>query len=154
MNYWIMKSEPSSFSIADLEQAPGRATCWDGVRNFQVRNMLRDQCAVGDRAFFYQSSCAEPGIVGIMEICRAGYPEAAAFDPESGYYDPKGSRERPLWYGVDVRLLQRLPRPIPLSLLKQQPGLEGLWILRRGNRLSVTPVTPEEGALILTLTAK
>jgi predicted RNA-binding protein with PUA-like domain len=138
-----MKSEPDEFSIDDLERAPNRTTPWFGVRNYQARNFMRDAMRVGDRAFFYHSSCPEPGIAGIVEISKAAYPDATQFDPKSAYYDAKSTRAAPRWLNVDVRLVRKT-RLVTLPMLRETQGLEDMVVLRRGNRLSVTPVTPAE----------
>ncbi len=149
MNYWLMKSEPNAFSIDDLVKC--KTTCWDGVRNYQVRNWLRDAFQVGDQAFFYHSSCEIPGITGTIEIIKAGYPDPTAFNPEDNHYDPKSNPEHPRWYCVDVRLIQKFKRVIPLSKLKQHPALQKMMLLQKGSRLSITPVTIKEWETILTL---
>jgi predicted RNA-binding protein with PUA-like domain len=143
MRYWLMKSEPETFGIDDLAAAPRRTTSWEGVRNYQARNMLRDDMQAGDLAFFYHSSCPEPGIAGVMEVVRAGYPDASAWNPKSPYYDTKSPENKPLWYTVDVRLQQRASQVLPLTVLREHAAhkLDGLLLLRRGNRLSITPVT-------------
>jgi predicted RNA-binding protein with PUA-like domain len=153
MRSWLLKSEPSVFGIDNLAEAPGQTTSWEGVRNFQARNMLRDDFRVGDRAFFYHSSCPEPGIAGIVEIVRAGYPDPSAWNRKSAYYDPKSPENKPLWYTVDVRLKQRFPTVLPLARLRDHAAgnLEGLALLRRGNRLSVSPVDATHWKFILTL---
>lgn len=151
MNYWLMKSEPDVFSIDDLRNRPNGTEHWDGVRNYQARNMMRDQMREGDLAFFYHSNCPEPGIVGIMEIVRAGYPDFTAFDPQSEYYDPASLPDNPRWYMVDVRFVRKLKRTIPLSELKTHPELVDMPLLRRGNRLSVMPVTQRQWDFILGL---
>jgi predicted RNA-binding protein with PUA-like domain len=150
---WLMKSEPELFGIDDLEARPDQTEPWDGVRNYQARNMMRDQMKLGDQAFFYHSNCAEPGIVGIMEVAREGYPDQAAFDPESDYYDPKSEPDHPRWFVVDVRYVRHLKRNIPLTELKQYEAgpLSGMPLVRKGNRLSVMPVTPEQWDFILGL---
>jgi predicted RNA-binding protein with PUA-like domain len=150
MRYWLLKSEPDEFSIDDLAAAPGRTTPWFGVRNYQARNFMRDQMKVGDRAFFYHSSCPEPGIAGIVGITGDAYPDATQFDRRSPYYDAKATPEAPRWVNVDVTLVGKL-RLVPLALLRAQPALERMRILQRGNRLSVTPVDPAEWALIVKL---
>ena len=149
--YWLMKSEPSSFSIDDLLSRPTRTEPWDGVRNYQARNMIRDEMRVGDQAFFYHSSCDEPGIVGLMEIARTAYPDPTAFDPGHKHYDPESSRHNPRWFMVDVRGLRKLKRVLTLGELKQHPALAGMRLLQRGNRLSVMPVSREEWEFILAL---
>lgn len=150
MRHWLMKSEPDCFSIDDLRKSPGRASMWDGVRNYQVRNMFRDEFQKGDLAFFYHSSCPEPGIVGVMEVMCTGYPDPTAFMPGHEHHDPKSLPEHPRWYTVDVKYKRELAL-ISLDELRQHPPLEEMLILRRGNRLSVTPVTPQEWAYILAL---
>jgi predicted RNA-binding protein with PUA-like domain len=153
MNYWLFKSEPDAFGVDDLARARDATTAWDGVRNYQVRNMLRDGMRVGDQGFFYHSSCAEPGIVGIVRVVRAGYPEAAALDPKHRYFDPQSDPSNPRWYSVDVRLERRIDPPISLETLRKHArrALAEMLILRRGNRLSVTPVTREEWRFVLSL---
>jgi predicted RNA-binding protein with PUA-like domain len=147
MQYWLMKSEPDEFSIDDLSRAPGRTTAWFGVRNYQARNFMRDAMRVGDRAFFYHSSCPEPGIAGIAEVSRAAYPDASQFDRKSPYYDPASKREAPRWVNVDVRLVEKTPF-VPLEALRARRELAAMRTLRPGNRLSITPVTPAEWAFI------
>jgi predicted RNA-binding protein with PUA-like domain len=149
MNYWLMKSEPDTFSIDDLQRAGTES--WNGVRNFQARNMLRDGMQVGDSAFFYHSSCQIPAIMGIMEITRGAYPDTTAFDASSPYYDPKSTDANPRWYMVDVRFVRKLKRPITLQELKTHPPLQDLTLLRRGNRLSVMPVSAQQWKYILSL---
>ena len=151
MRYWLMKSEPNTFSIDHLKQRAKQTEHWDGVRNYQARNMLRDEFKKGDQAFFYHSSCEEPGIVGIVDIVRGGYPDFTAFDPESRYYDPKSTPEAPRWFMVDVRFRRKLKRTITLSELKQQVALADFPLLRRGNRLSILPVSTEDWNFILGL---
>jgi predicted RNA-binding protein with PUA-like domain len=145
-----MKTEPSTFSIDDLAKAPKRTTCWDGVRNYQVRNMLRDQFAVGDLAFMYHSSCDIPGVVGVMKVVSKGYPDATAFDRKHAHYDPESDPKAPRWYMVDVRLEQRFSRVISLDELRRHVDgkLRDLLILKRGNRLSITPVSAAEWRFI------
>lgn len=152
MNYWLMKSEPDTFGIDHLIARPQQTEPWDGVRNYQARNMMRDGMQVGDKAFFYHSNCAEPGIVGIVQIVKAGYPDSTALDPESKYYDPKASKDNPRWFRVDVKFEKKFDRTVMLSALKQQPQLDGMAVLARGSRLSITPVTPEQWHFILGLT--
>ena len=153
MNHWLMKSEPGTFSIDDLAAAPRKVTAWDGVRNFQARNMLRDEFRKGDQAFFYHSSCPDPGVAGIVEVAREAYPDATAFDPKHAHYDPVGSPEDPRWFAVDVRLVRRFDRLVTLDRLRAHASgaLRDLVILRRGNRLSVTPVSKKEWDFILSL---
>jgi predicted RNA-binding protein with PUA-like domain len=153
MKYWLMKSEPSTFSIDDLASAPRRTTCWDGVRNYQVRNMLRDEMVVGDLAFMYHSSCDEPGIVGVIEIAKPGYPDHTAFDRKHEHYDAASQPEAPRWYMVDVRLKQRFSRVISLDELRRHESkqLREMLLLKRGNRLSITPVDASHWKFILSL---
>ncbi|MGA8053259.1 MAG: EVE domain-containing protein [Burkholderiales bacterium] len=147
MRYWLMKSEPDECSIDDLARAPGQTTPWTGVRNYQARNFMRDEMRVGDRAFFYHSSCPDPGIAGTVEIASAAYPDATQFERKSPYFDPKATRENPRWVHVDVRLLEKT-RLVPLAELRAAPELADLRILQRGNRLSITPVTPAQWRFI------
>ena len=149
--YWLMKSEPSTYGIDDLRARPRQTDCWDGVRNYQARNMLRDEIRPGDLAFFYHSSCAEPGIVGIMKITGAGRPDPTAFEPRDHHYDPERSPTAPRWYVVEVRLERKLKRTITLTELKRYPELSGLPLLKRGNRLSVMPVEAKHWQFILSL---
>ncbi len=149
--YWLLKSEPSAFGIDDLAECPDQSTHWDGVRNYQARNILRDQMKKGDLAFFYHSNCKHPGIVGLMEIIREGYPDHTAFDPQSKYHDPKSSPENPRWFMVDVKLVKKFKEPILLTELKNHPQLEDLILLRKGNRLSVLSVEPRHWDFILSL---
>lgn len=151
LRYWLMKSEPSEFSIDDLASRPDQTEHWDGVRNYQVRNLMRDRMRIGDLAFFYHSNCAEPGVVGVTRIAREAYPDHTAFDPQNPHFDPKSRPEQPAWYMVDVQFVRKLRRTIPLAELKEQPELEGLALVRRGNRLSVMPVTTEQWRFILGL---
>ena len=153
MRYWLMKSEPSTFGITDLADSPNQTTSWEGVRNFQARNMLRDEMTVGDLAFFYHSSCPEPGIAGIVEVVRSGYPDPSAWNRKSPYYDAKSPKNKPLWYTVDVKLKQRSSTVLSLTSLREHEAgkLAGLLLLRRGNRLSITPVEPEHWRFILSL---
>jgi predicted RNA-binding protein with PUA-like domain len=146
MKYWLMKSEPDEFSIDDLAKAKGQTTPWFGVRNYQARNFMC-QMQIGDRAFFYHSSCPEPGIAGVVEVSRLAYPDASQFDPKSAYYDAKSSRDEPRWQNVDVKLVRKT-RLIPIAELRATRGLEDMVTLRRGNRLSVTPVTPAEWKIV------
>ena len=138
MAYWLMKSEPDAYSIDDLER-DGR-DMWDGIRNYQARNMMRDEMRIGDTVFFYHSNCKEPGIVGIARVASKPYPDPTQFDPESKYYDPKSSEDDPRWLLVDVEFVRKLSRTITLTELKAQPLLDGMILLRRGNRLSIMPV--------------
>jgi len=151
MKYWLMKSEPDVFGIDDLENAPGMTEPWDGVRNYQARNMMRDDMKTGDLAFLYHSNCKEPGIAGIMKIVREGYPDMTEFDPDAKYFDPKSDPANPRWYRVDVRYVRKLKRIITLSELKELSEVTGLPLVRRGNRLSIMPVSRQQWKFILTL---
>ena len=153
MRHWLLKTEPSTFGIDDLEAAPRRTTSWEGVRNYQARNMLRDDFKVGDLGFLYHSSCPEPGIAGIVEVVRAGYPDPSAWNRKSPYYDAKSLQNKPLWYTVDVRLQERWPVVLPLATLREhaERKLNGMLLLRRGNRLSVMPVDAAHWKFILSL---
>jgi predicted RNA-binding protein with PUA-like domain len=151
MNHWLLKSEPDSFSIDDLAKAPKQTTVWDGVRNFQARNTLRDSMKKGDLAFFYHSSCEVPGIAGIVSIAREGYPDATAFDPKDHHYDADSNKDAPRWYVVDVKLVRKLKRVITLDELRVHADkkLKDFVLLRRGNRLSVLPVSQKDWDFIL-----
>ena len=151
MNYWLMKSEPDVFGIDHLKAMPRKTDHWDGVRNYQVRNMMRDDMKKGDLAFFYHSNCKEPGIAGIMKIVREGYPDHTAFDPKEKYFDPKSDPANPRWFMVDVRFVRKLKRIITFTELKMHPELEDLPLIRRGNRLSVMPLSKQHWDFILSL---
>lgn len=150
VGYWLLKSEPSTFSIEDLAKRPGKRDSWDGVRNYQARNYLRDMKR-GDLAFFYHSSAKETGIAGIVRIVAEAYPDPTAFDRRSDHYDPKGDPSRPVWYMVDVKLERRMRRFIPLAKLKARQELADMILLRRGNRLSVMPIAEKHWHAILRL---
>lgn len=151
MKYWLMKSEPTAFGIDDLRRKPRQTDHWDGVRNYQARNMMRDEMRVGDQVFFYHSNCDEPGIVGIVEVTREGYPDHTAFDPDSKYHDPQSDPDQPRWMMVDVRFVKKLSRTIGLQELKANPALAGMRLVQKGNRLSVMPVSRREWELILAM---
>ena len=151
MSYWLMKSEPSVFSIDDLIQREGQREPWDGVRNYQARNMMRDQMSVGDEVFFYHSNCETPGIVGIAQIVSESYPDPTQFMPGHEHFDPKSKPEKPSWYLVEVSFVRKLNRVIPLSALKERSELKDFPLVRRGNRLSVMPVSGPEWTFILSL---
>ena len=151
MKYWLMKSEPSTFSIDDLRRRPGKTEHWDGVRNYQARNFMRDAMRPNDLAFFYHSSCDVPGIAGIMEIARGAYPDFTAWDPRSDYRDSNSTPDKPIWYMVDVRFKRKLGRLIPLAELKANRALKDMLLLRRGTRLSIQPVTAREWNAILAM---
>jgi predicted RNA-binding protein with PUA-like domain len=153
MNHWLLKSEPAAFSIDDLAARPKRTAAWDGVRNYQARNMLRDSMKKGDLAFFYHSSCDVPGIAGIVSVVKSGYPDQTAFQPKHHHYDPDSDVNEPRWYVVDVKLVRKFERIVTLDDLRKHAGgtLAQMVLLRRGNRLSVTPVTATEWNFILAL---
>lgn len=146
MNYWLMKSEPDEASILDLQRAG--TLPWTGVRNYQARNFMRDDMRLGDGVLFYHSSCPEPGIAGLAEVCSAPYPDATQFDPESHYFDPKSKPEAPRWVHVDVRWRETTPL-LSLKEMREAPELASMRVLERGSRLSITPVTPEEWRAVL-----
>lgn len=151
MNYWLMKSEPNAFSIDDLKNMPEQTEHWDGVRNYQARNMMRDQMKIGDQVFFYHSNCEVPGIVGIMEVVREGYPDHTAFDPQSKYFDPKSDPQNPRWIMVDIKYIRHTKRVISLAELKQCEKLENMQLVRKGNRLSIMPIQSDEWNYILSM---
>ena len=150
MAYWLMKSEPSAFSIEDLMASPKQTTHWDGVRNYQARNFMRDQMRIGDGVLFYHSNCKDVGIVGTAEVVSDSYPDHTAFDVSDPHYDPKSDPEKPRWMMVDVQFRQRFDSTISLQALREQPELADMLILRKGNRLSITPVSEEHWHAILT----
>ncbi len=147
MNYWLMKSEPDEASIDDLQRAG--TLPWTGVRNYQARNFMRDDMRIGDGVLFYHSSCAEPGIAGLAEVCSAPYPDATQFDPASPYFDPKSKHEAPRWVHVDVRW-RETTQLLSLKAMREAPELASMGVLQRGSRLSITPVTPAEWQAVLT----
>jgi predicted RNA-binding protein with PUA-like domain len=147
MRYWLMKSEPHVFGVDDLAAAPKKTTAWWGVRNYQARNFMRDDMRPGDLAFFYHSSCPEPGIAGIVRVSRAAYPDETQFDRASEYYDAAATRDQPRWVNVDVTLVRKT-RLLPIQELRAHRELAGMRLLQRGNRLSITPVTPPEWKFI------
>jgi len=153
MKYWLMKTEPTTFGVDMLEAAPRKTTCWDGVRNYQARNMLRDEMRRGDGALLYHSSCEVPGVVAVMEVVRGGYPDASAFDRKNKHFDADSDPGNPRWFMVDVKLKRRLKRVITLDELRAHASkeLEGMWLLRRGNRLSITPLSDAHWRFILSL---
>ena len=153
MPYWLIKSEPDVFSIRDLAAAKNKTTCWEGVRNYQARNFLRAM-KNGDRAIFYHSNAEPPAVAGVVEIVREAYPDPTAWDRKSDYHDPKASPDNPVWSMVDVKLVAIFPREIPLEELRGVKALAGMELLRRGSRLSVTPVTPAQFRTIEKLAAK
>lgn len=151
--YWLLKSEPDCFSFSDLMNAPNRTTCWDGVRNYQARNFLRDELKAGDQVLYYHSGGPSPHIAGLAEVVREGYPDSTAFDPAADHFDPKSSPDDPTWFMVDIQAKEPLPRPLPLSQLREIPALQDMVLLQR-SRLSVQPVTPQEWQAIIKLSKR
>ncbi|MBI5430466.1 MAG: EVE domain-containing protein [Nitrosomonadales bacterium] len=147
MRYWLMKSEPTDCSIDDLAALPNQTVAWYGVRNYQARNFMRDQMKVGDGVLFYHSNCREPGIAGIARVGSTAYPDATQFDSKSKYFDPKATQEQPRWFNVDVQLVKKIAL-ISIDELRKHPELERMRTLQRGNRLSITPLDPDEWAYI------
>jgi predicted RNA-binding protein with PUA-like domain len=149
MQYWLMKSEPETFSIDDLKSRPKKTEAWDGVRNYQARNFMRDDMKKGDPILFYHSNCETPGIVGIAEVAREAYPDHTAQDPKSRYYDPKATSENPRWFMVDVKFVKKFPHTLSLVELKANPALKDMLLVQKGSRLSVMPVKENEWKAIL-----
>ncbi len=148
--YWLLKSEPTSFSIQDLAQSDGQTTCWEGVRNYQARNFMKSM-KVGDRGFFYHSNTDPPAIVGTVAVVKAAYPDPYAFDKKSRYFDPKSTMDAPRWFVVDLQLLKAFSSPLSLEYLRSIKGLEKMELLRKGSRLSVQPVRPDEWKIVCSL---
>jgi predicted RNA-binding protein with PUA-like domain len=148
--YWLVKSEPQAFSIDDLARAPRQTTSWDGVRNYQARNYMREMAA-GDRVLFYHSNADPPAVVGSAEVVRTAYPDDSQFDTRSHHYDPASTAEQPRWVMVDLKFLEKFPMSLPLNRLHQEPKLKGMELLRKGSRLSVQPVTEREWLVIMKL---
>ena len=151
MKNWLLKSEPDVFSLEDLKNCPNQTEPWDGIRNYQARNLMRDEMKVGDQAFFYHSRQAEPAIVGTVRVVREAYPDHTSWDPSSKYFDEKSSPENPRWLMVDVQFKSEFSRPVTLKELRSLPELKEMFLLRKGMRLSVQPVTEEEFQLILAI---
>ena len=149
--HWLVKSEPGTFSWTDLWNSPGRKTVWDGVRNYQARNLLRDEMKKGDLVFFYHSSADPTAVVGICEVVREGYPDPSQFDRSSKYHDPDSDPDDPRWYVVDIKAKEALPRPVTLQELRAADGLDDMVLLRKGSRLSVQPVSSDEWRTVLAL---
>ena len=154
MAYWLMKSEPEAFSIDDLAKRPKKREPWDGVRNYQARNFMRDAMKIGDLAFFYHSNCKVPGIVGVMKIAKSSYPDHTQFDPESKYFDPKSSPDNPRWFLVDVEFKEKFKNIVSLTQLKLETKISSMKILQKGNRLSITPITKLEWQHVIKLGKK
>ncbi len=149
--HWLVKSEPDAFSFDDLMASPRRTTCWDGVRNYQARNFMRDDMRTGDLVFVYHSGADPAAIVGVAEVARGGYPDHTALDPSHPHHDPKSSAAAPIWVMVDIRGVERLTRQLSLADLRGVRGLEKMTLLQKGSRLSVQPVTPREWAIVYAL---
>ena len=149
--YWLVKSEPDCFSWDDLMQAPGRTTCWDGVRNYQARNFMRDGMKKGDLVLFYHSSAEPNAVLGVAEVVREAYPDHTQFDPKEDHFDPKSDAASPTWIMVDLKAKEAFRRPVTLAELKKDPRLEGMELLKRGSRLSVQAVSPEHWAVVCEL---
>jgi predicted RNA-binding protein with PUA-like domain len=150
MKYWLFKTEPGCFSFDDLKNRPDMVEHWDGVRNFQARNFLRDEVKPGDRVLFYHSNISEPAVVGVAEVVREGYPDFTALDPNGEHFDPKASPAKPIWYMVDIRYCKPFPRPVTLQQIKDNPLLAAMPLVNR-SRLSIQPVTPYEWGIILVM---
>jgi len=146
MNYWLMKTEPDVFSIEDLKKK--KRSGWDGVRNYQARNFMRDGMKLGDQILFYHSSCAIPGVAGIARVSREIHPDPSQFDKKSEYYDPKATSEKPIWMMVEVEFVKEFPAVLPLERLRREKALAKMVLLQKGSRLSVQPVTAAEWAVI------
>lgn len=152
MNYWLMKSEPTTYGIADLKKTG--TTQWEGVRNYQARNFMRDDMKIGDKVLFYHSNCTPPGIVGLAEVCKESYPDFFAQDEKSKYFDPKANPEKPIWFMVDVKFITQFKETISLETLKKHIELADMKVVQKGSRLSVTPVTKDEYNFIVNQLAK
>ena len=148
MKHWLFKSEPSDFSLQDFKDAPDQTECWDGVRNYQARNLMRDEMKLGDRVLFYHSNL-NPSVVGTVTVVRESYPDHTSWDPDCKHFDPKSTPDNPRWFMVDVKFESEFPRPLPLAELRTLSGLEEMLLLRKGQRLSVQPVAPKEFHTIL-----
>lgn len=153
VQYWLFKSEPTTFSIDDLANSPRKTTCWEGVRNYQARNFLKSM-NVGDLGFFYHSNTDPPAIVGIVKVVKAAYPDSFAFDSRSRYFDPRSAPDSPRWFLVDVQFVKKFPQALPLDQLRAVKGLEKMELLRKGSRLSIQPVRPEEWQRVLDFVQK
>ncbi len=140
MNFWLFKSEPDKYSIEDLKNEPEHTACWDGIRNYQARNFLRDEVKIGDMVLYYHSRCEPPGVVGLAKVVKEAYPDDTAWDPKADYYDPKSKPENPTWVMVDVQWVANFPNFVSLADLKANPALEGMRVIMRGQRLSIQPV--------------
>jgi predicted RNA-binding protein with PUA-like domain len=146
--YWLFKSEPEFFSIDDLIESPNHTTTWDGVRNYQARNFLRDDVRAGDDVLFYHSNSQPSGVAGTCRVVRAGYPDPSALNPDNPYYVPNSDPRNPVWYAVNVKFVTKLSQILPLAVLRETPGLENMMVTRKGSRLSIQPVTPAEWEIV------
>ena len=144
MKYWLFKSEPTTYSFDKLKQSFQQITCWDGVRNYQARNYLKDQCKKGDIVLFYHSNTPQPAVMGMAMVVKEGYPDPSAFDPKDVHYDPESKKEKPTWYVVDIKFLKAFRKPITLEEIKKNPKLKNMKLVQKGSRLSIQPVTKEE----------
>ncbi len=153
-NYWLLKSEPTAFSIEDLKNAPKKTSCWDGVRNYQARNFLRDSIKKGDKVFFYHSNAEPSGIAGTAEVVKEGYPDHTAFEPDDQHFDAKSDAKNPTWYMIDIKYEETFPRVLSLEELKHVPALTDMVLLQKGSRLSVQPVTKKQWEAICKLAQK
>ena len=151
MAFWLFKTEPHKFSLDDLENSPSQTTTWDGIRNYQARNYLRDAVKLDDRILFYHSSCEVPGVVGVAEVVKEAYPDHTSWDPTSDYYDPKSSPENPRWLMVDVQFRERFPKIVTLQDLKAKPSLSDMLVVKKGQRLSIQPVDEKHFEAVLRL---
>lgn len=149
MNYWLFKTEPDAFSIDDLANRTNQSEHWDGIRNYQARNFLRDKVELGDQVFIYHSSCKNVGIAGLAEVVKTAYPDHTQFDPESKYYDPKATHENPRWYMVDVKFVKKFNQVLSLKSIKAMPQIEEIGLVRKGHRLSIMPVNGDEFSYLL-----
>ncbi|WP_340678706.1 EVE domain-containing protein [Paraglaciecola sp.] len=149
MNYWLFKSEPDAFSIDDLAAKPQQTEHWDGIRNYQARNYLRDEVKQGDQVLFYHSSCKEVGIAGLVEVVKEAYPDHSQFNPESKYFDPKASPDKPRWVMVDVQFKQKFPKILSLTKIKSMPEIREIGLVKKGHRLSIMPVNENEFTILL-----
>lgn len=154
MAYWLFKTEPDAFSIDDLASRPGQTEPWDGVRNYQARNFLRDDIKLDDKVFIYHSSCKDVGIAGVAKVVKAGYPDTTQFDPESKYFDPKSHPDNPRWFRVDVKFEEKFSKVLPLSVIKSMPEITDLGLVKKGSRLSIMPVSESEWRLLYASAAK
>ena len=154
VHYWLMKTEPTTYSIDDLAKEKNQTTCWEGVRNYQARNMLRDEIKKGDRVLFYHSACKEPAVVGTAIVSKSGYPDHFAFDSKCKYYDKKSDPDDPTWYMVDIKLEKRFDKPVTLKELRERTGLKEMVLLQKGSRLSVQPVRKKEFETILKMSKR